>query len=29
MFKSGRVDIRFATETYAAEFAAKYLGLVP
>ena len=29
MFKNGRVDIRFATETYAAEFAAKYLGLVP
>ncbi len=28
MFKNGRVDIRFASETYAAEFAAKYLGLV-
>lgn len=28
MFKNGRVDIRFATETHAAEFAAKYLGLV-
>ena len=29
MFKNGRVDIRFTSETYAAEFAAKYLGLVP
>ena len=29
MFKNGRVDIRFTTETNAAEFAARYLGLVP
>ena len=29
MFKNGRVDIRFTTETDAAEFAARYLGLVP
>ncbi len=29
MFKNGRVDIRFITETDAAEFAARYLGLVP
>lgn len=29
MFKNGRVDIRFATETDAAEFTARYLGLVP
>ena len=28
MFKNGRVDIRFTSETHAAEFAAKYLGLV-
>lgn len=28
MFKNGRVDIRFTTETDAAEFAARYLGLV-
>ena len=28
MFKNGRVDIRFSSETYAAEFTAKYLGLV-
>ena len=28
MFKNGRVDIRFATETDAAEFTARYLGLV-
>ena len=28
MFKNGRVDIRFSSEIYAAEFAAKYLGLV-
>lgn len=27
MFKNGRVDIRFSTETDAAEFAARYLGL--
>ena len=29
MFKNGRVDIRFTTENDAAEFAARYLGLVP
>ena len=28
MFKNGRVDIRFTSETYAAEFATRYLGLV-
>lgn len=28
MFKNGRVDIRFSTETNAADFAARYLGLV-
>lgn len=28
MFKNGRVDVRFSSETYAAEFTAKYLGLV-
>ena len=29
MFKHGRVDIRFTTENDAAEFAVRYLGLVP
>ncbi len=26
MFKSGRVNLKFATESYAGEFVSKYLG---